>query len=81
MILWIARSFGWERSGAVEATDRLPRRSQAGMAPALFDEAFSCVGRKSNPYILMMQPAQNRPTIDVPCPLNSTRYWRILLDG
>ena len=27
----------------------------------------------------MMQPAQYRSTIDVPCPLNSARYWRILL--
>jgi hypothetical protein len=37
--------------------------------------------RKSNPDILMMQPAQYRSTIDVPCPLNSARYWRILLHG
>src|ERR1700687_2596204 len=29
----------------------------------------------------MMQPAQYRPTIDVPCPLNGARYWRILLQG
>ena len=28
-----------------------------------------------------MQPAQYRPTIDVPCPLNSARYWRILVQG
>jgi hypothetical protein len=26
----------------------------------------TCGCRKSNPYILMMQPAQYRPTIDVP---------------
>jgi hypothetical protein len=26
-----------------------------------------------------MQPAQYRSTIDVPCPLNSARYWRVLL--
>ena len=29
----------------------------------------------------MMQPAQYRATIDVPCPLDSARYWRILLQG
>jgi hypothetical protein len=28
-----------------------------------------------------MQPAQYGPTIDVPCPLNSARYCRILLQG
>jgi hypothetical protein len=41
----------------------------------------TCACRKSNPDILMMQPAQYRATIDVPCPLNSARYWRILLHG
>jgi hypothetical protein len=41
----------------------------------------ACACRKSNPDILMMQPAQYRSTIDVPCPLNSARYWRILLHG
>src|ERR1700736_4244814 len=29
----------------------------------------------------MMQPAQYTPTIDVPCPLNGARHWRILLQG
>jgi hypothetical protein len=47
----------------------------------LGDEWFGCACRKSNPDILMMQPAQYRSTIDVPCPLNSARYWRILLHG
>jgi [2Fe-2S] binding domain len=42
---------------------------------------IGCACRKSNPDILMMQPAQYRSTIDVPCPLNSARYWRILLHG
>jgi hypothetical protein len=37
--------------------------------------------RKSNPEILMMQPAQYRTTIDVPYPLYGARYWRILPHG
>ena len=41
----------------------------------------TCACRKSNPEILMMQPAQYRSTIDVPYPLNGARYWRILPHG
>jgi hypothetical protein len=56
-----------------------------GDVDALYDRALArdtCACRKSNPYISMMQPAaQHRPTTDAPCPLNSARYWRILLQG
>src|ERR1700739_1930139 len=41
----------------------------------------ACAWRKSKSDLLMMQAAQYRPTIDVPCPLNSARYRRILLQG
>src|SRR5258708_29820822 len=40
----------------------------------------ACACRKSNPNILMMQPAQYRPTIDVPCPFNSARYLCLSAD-
>jgi hypothetical protein len=40
-----------------------------------------CACRKSNPGISVMESAQDRATKYVPCPLNSARYWRILLNG
>jgi hypothetical protein len=45
------------------------------------DWSRRCACRKSNPEILMMQPAQYRSTIDVPYPLYGARYWRILPHG
>ena len=45
------------------------------------DGKITCACRKSNPEILMMQPAQYRSTIDVPYPLNGARYWRVLPHG
>jgi hypothetical protein len=41
--------------------------------------AFAC--RKSNPDILLVQPAENLAATNAPVPLNSAWYRRILLQG
>jgi hypothetical protein len=41
----------------------------------------SCACRKSNPDILVVQPAENWAAKNVPGPLDGARDWRILLQG
>ena len=40
-----------------------------------------CACRKSNPDILVVQPAENGATENLPGPFDGTRDWRILLQG
>ena len=37
-----------------------------------------CPYRKSNPYVLMVQPSKNGPHLDAPGALNEPSNWRIL---
>src|SRR5258706_16025607 len=43
--------------------------------------ARNCACRKSNPDILVVQPAENWAAKNVPGPLDGARDWRILLQG
>ena len=51
----------------------------AGAISGLFGETYRCACRKSNPHILVMQPAQDRTAKNVSGPLNGARYRRILI--
>jgi hypothetical protein len=41
-------------------------------------DAGTCPYRKSNPYVLMVQPAKDRPRFDAPSTLNEPSNRRIL---
>ena len=47
----------------------------------LEDAVAPCACRKSNPDILVVQPAENWAAKNVPGPLDGARDWRILLQG
>src|SRR5258705_13278004 len=46
-----------------------------------FSLSVACACRKSNPDILVVQPAENWAAKNVPGPLDGARDWRILLQG
>jgi hypothetical protein len=71
---------GWGRE--FDDPIELPGRSHTFVTLAISGCPWrTCACRKSNPEILMMQPAQYRSTIDVPYPLYGARYRRILPHG
>ena len=60
-------------SGAINFTPRVMNES-AGSLP-------TCACRKSNPDILVVQPAENWAAKNLPGPFDGTRERRILLQG
>ena len=58
-------------------------RTPAGVRKRAMDLGIklACACRKSNPDILVVQPAENGAAKNVPGPLDGARDWRILLQG
>jgi hypothetical protein len=63
----------WRRNDITAVTTQI---DALGKARAASDQA--CPYRKSNPYVLMVQPTKDRPHFDAPSALNGPLNRRIL---
>ena len=80
---WGAPSFERLQERAINRLDAVGGRPHCGLAETLsfgiVGPRRACACRKSNPDILMMQPAQDRKAKNITDDLNGTRYGRVLI--